>query len=499
MPVAGGPNITKTGILLEVDAANASSYSSGSSTWVNVFRPGTNNGTINGTIGFNSTDSYGALTFPGTASSFVDFGNVGDLSSAWSFQVAVKPAPSASGVYTILSYTSGSGTGSLTFELDYSSSTQTAVLMAFSSGSGAARAVHTITGSVPTGSWSIINASYGSSLLALNINGIPTSFANTTGSTVGYSANNRLYLGGTFGTTSSFYSGSLASFFSYTSDIPGAQLINNYNAFATRFGRPPSTLNAIITDPDAYNFIDVVGIADATQQVAINSLVVGLKVNNLWGKMVAIYPFAGGTATSHKYNLKNINLYPVIWNGAVTHNSTGSFTNSTGYGNTGIIIRDILTNISSSAHISAYSNGQGVIPSYVNGFMGDTDGFTPTFGISISVEQQNEKRLRAGVFGSVTDNFYSGTIARGFFAVTRNSTTNVSSYVINPTDGVDVVSTTISFTSATSTPIWLLRDPSRTGGNIMSFATIGEGLTTGEMTTLYTLVQAYQTALGRNI
>ena len=185
MPVAGGPKITKTGILLEVDAANASSYASGSSTWVNVFNPGTRNGTINGSVGFDADDSKGALTFPGTASSYADFGNIGDLSVSWSFQVAVKPAPSASGNYTILSYASGSDTGSWTYKLDYSSSNQSAVLSVFSSGSGAARAVHQVTGSVPTGSWSIINASYGNSLLSMYVNGQPVKFFDTTGSTAG--------------------------------------------------------------------------------------------------------------------------------------------------------------------------------------------------------------------------------------------------------------------------------------------------------------------------
>jgi hypothetical protein len=85
MPVAGGPKITKTGILLEVDAANGSSYTSGSSTWINVFNQGTNNGTINGTVGFDPDDSKGALTFPGTASTFVDFGNIGNLISIMVF------------------------------------------------------------------------------------------------------------------------------------------------------------------------------------------------------------------------------------------------------------------------------------------------------------------------------------------------------------------------------------------------------------------------------
>src|SRR5210317_2148567 len=149
MPVAGGPKITKTGILLEVDAANASSYTSGSSTWVNVFNPGTRNGTINGTVGFDADDSKGALTFPGTASSYADFGNIGDLSVSWSFQVAVKPAPSASGNYTILSYASGSDTGSWTYKLDYSSSNQSAVLSVYSE-NGSTQIVHQVTGSVPT-------------------------------------------------------------------------------------------------------------------------------------------------------------------------------------------------------------------------------------------------------------------------------------------------------------------------------------------------------------
>jgi hypothetical protein len=172
MPVAGGPKITKTGILLEVDAANGSSYASGSSTWINVFNQGTNNGTINGTVGFDPDDSKGALTFPGTASTFVDFGNIGNLSSVWSFQVAVKPAPSASGNYTILSYASGSDTGSITYKLDYSSSNQSAVLSAYSA-TGSTQIVYTITGSVPTGSWSIINASYGSNVMAMYVNGSP--------------------------------------------------------------------------------------------------------------------------------------------------------------------------------------------------------------------------------------------------------------------------------------------------------------------------------------
>ena len=35
-----------------------------------------------------------------------------------------------------------------------------------------------------------------------------------------------------------------------------------------------------------------------------NEFVKELKNNNLWSKMMAIYPMVGGTATSNKFNLK---------------------------------------------------------------------------------------------------------------------------------------------------------------------------------------------------
>jgi hypothetical protein len=495
MPVAGGPFIQKTGILLEVDAADKTSYSGTGTTWINQIRPGTFNGTLNN-VSFNSSDANGALVFTGS-NTFVDFGNLGSsVTSSFSFQVAFKPAPTASGQpYTILSYASASATSSYTFKLDYTSSNQTVVLTTFSN-TGSQNIVYALSASVASGSWNIVHGTYGSSLAALYVNGLGQAYVETTGSVVGYNASNRLYAGASFGLTSSFYTGSMGNIIVNNADLDGLTVNKNYNALASRFNLP--VRRPTVTDADAFAFVETVGLNE-TQAAAINTLVLGLKSNNLWTKMVAIYPFIGGTATAHKYNLKNINLYPVIWNGAVTHNSSGSFSTTGGYGNTQIVARDTLTNISSSAHISAYSPGDGGSISYVNGFMGDRDVSNSSTGITISIQYANTKQVRAGAFGAVTDNNYLGDIGRGFFAVTRNSATNVSSYAINPTDGVDVASSTVAFTSATSVPIWLLRDPSRTSSDIMSFATIGDGLTTEEMTALYTLVQAYQTTLGRQV
>jgi hypothetical protein len=81
-------------------------------------------------------------------------------------------------------------------------------------------------------------------------------------------------------------------------------------------------------DPDAQAFITAAGITDPTQQNAINNLVIGLKADNLWTEMNAIYPFVGGTATQHKYNLKDprdLNAaYRLTFGGGWVHNQNGA-------------------------------------------------------------------------------------------------------------------------------------------------------------------------------
>jgi len=488
MPVAGGPKITKTGILLEVDAANASSYTSGSSTWVNVFNPGTRNGTINGTLGFNQDDSKGALTFPGTASSYVDFGNIGDLSVSWSFQVAVKPAPSASGNYTILSYASGSNTGSWTYKLDYSSSNQSAVLSVFST-TGSARIVHQVTGSVPTGSWSIINASYGNTVVGMYVNGQPTGYAVTTGSTAGYNANNRLYLGGTYGLDSGFYTGSMASFFSYNTDVPNTQLVQNYNAYGTRFGLRPSILFPASVDPDAFRFIEVANIIDQTQITAINNLVAGLKANSLWDKMQVIYPFVGGTAYAHKWNLKNPAdtdaAFRIQYFGAVNHSNDG-VTSTGGYINT--YFNPTFLEQSSSFHYSLY-----IYSATLSSNAGILEGGTATV-------------YRPSVFGTMQVSNYQTSVFNpgqvnipGFIVNTRTDASIATLYRYLTTG--NFTNTNSSAFSSNTNNIYLLGGPASqpyTTG-ILNFASLGPGLTADESSTLNTVVRNFNIALSRNV
>jgi hypothetical protein len=92
---------------------------------------------------------------------------------------------------------------------------------------------------------------------------------------------------------------------------------------------------------DAVAFIAAVeGGGDAlttTQENAITQLVADLKANNLWTKIVAIYPIVGGTASAHKWNLKSPGTYSLTFFNSPTHSATGFVTNGTNqYAETGI-------------------------------------------------------------------------------------------------------------------------------------------------------------------
>ena len=86
-------------------------------------------------------------------------------------------------------------------------------------------------------------------------------------------------------------------------------------------------------DADALAFLSAAGITDATITSAICTLVTTMKADGTWAKMSAIYPFVGGTATTHKYNLKNpadTNVaFRLSFVGGWTHSGNGALPNAT--------------------------------------------------------------------------------------------------------------------------------------------------------------------------
>lgn len=90
-------------------------------------------------------------------------------------------------------------------------------------------------------------------------------------------------------------------------------------------------------DPDAEAFLIAISNTDSVIESAIDKLFKGLKSNGIYSKMLAFYPFVGGTANSHKFNMVNPvdsdAAFRLTFTGTWTHNSNGALPSSS-YANT---------------------------------------------------------------------------------------------------------------------------------------------------------------------
>jgi hypothetical protein len=243
-------------------------------------------------------------------------------------------------------------------------------------------------------------------------------------------------------------------------------------------------------DPDAAAFLTAAGITDPTQQSAVNTLVVSLKSDGIWTKMSALYPFVGGSAASHKYNLKDprdLNAaYRLVFSGGWTHSSTGALPNGTNAFADTFLNNNVLAQ--NNNHISGYSRTDSntastIIASWNSGF-----------GTSIYPRQFNAFYFNNN---SPTQSNVLNTDSRGFFLNTRRNATQILSQK-NTTQNTILNSSTTHIT--TSFKI------SRTGDFIgeysnreLALISIGDGLSDTDSLNLYNSVQTFNTTLGRSV
>jgi hypothetical protein len=261
-------------------------------------------------------------------------------------------------------------------------------------------------------------------------------------------------------------------------------------------------------DADALDFINVAVITDSTQQSAINTLVLGLKNFGLWTKMKAIYPFIGGLASSHKWNLKDARdldaAYRLYFYGGIVHNSNGILTDGlSAYADTFLNPSTVFADFKNNSHLSVYTKIQNPTGSGWDIGVGNSSTGDPLFALAIKRPTWSTYTNPIIYdFGNYSGNGRLITTyndARGFWI---GSTTSSNSHVLYR-NGVSLVTSSniasgsitnltmnIGRLNTTSTPYYYL-------DNQYAFATIGDGLTVTEAGNLYTLVQEYQTTLGR--
>jgi hypothetical protein len=250
-------------------------------------------------------------------------------------------------------------------------------------------------------------------------------------------------------------------------------------------------------DPDAQAFITAAAITNPTQQAAINTLVVDLKGYSIWTKMKALYPIVGGTASQHKFNLKDPRdldaAFRLVFNGGWTHSSTGALPNGTN------AFAD--TKLNPQNNIGGFSIGFGVyIPTAHTNISGHgswqtTDG-TKRSNL-LQFQAFNYSQITTGTTSAIGAGFLSGFIIGSRVNSTSNKIYN-NGVLLN----TNTTNETVSLPDANTFSFSYINGSGANtnyGANQLRLGFISTGLTDTEAANFRTAVQAFQTTLGRQV
>jgi hypothetical protein len=224
------------------------------------------------------------------------------------------------------------------------------------------------------------------------------------------------------------------------------------------------------------------------------TLFTSLVSNNLWDKLSVFYPIVGGTSASTAVNGKNPGTNNMSWNGGVSFTAnevSGNGTNA--YGNTNFNITALTLN---SVHISNYSRTS---PSRSNIDMG----IAIAGGDAFQIYNYETTATGIKVVRSNADGYSTGAVAngQGLFTATRTGST-IETAFRNATRTINASKTS---TALSNENMFVM---ARNGGsgvagafNARGYAwfSVGYGLSDVDVSNYYTIIQAFQTALSRQV
>lgn len=247
------------------------------------------------------------------------------------------------------------------------------------------------------------------------------------------------------------------------------------------------------TDATAYTTASL----NTTYQYAINDLFKGLKDNSLYTKLQAFYPFLGTTAAQHKWNGKNPldtnAAFRLTFTGAATFSNNGYQLNGSSYAN---------TYFTPSANQNVNSNGLTLVCGTNNSAFSadvvDIGSFNSvTQSELISPKNNNSNYNKISRVNSNQVNYSGGNESRGILTVVKQSSTVTDMFW----NGAQVSTGNSGGTLPTiNIYIGCLNLSGTTYGNSnqrIQFTAIHEGLSDAEVATLHTIIDTFETAIGR--
>jgi hypothetical protein len=262
----------------------------------------------------------------------------------------------------------------------------------------------------------------------------------------------------------------------------------------------PSSTPPPAFDADAATFLAAVinsgGTVDATMSAATDTLFVGLKADGIYNKLTRMYPFIGGVDGSNRINALNPTVKNITFNGGWTHNASGSTPNgTTGYGTIGIIGAGGDALIGNNYHHSIYIGAAKTSANF-------------EYDLGATIDPSLESILES------TDYRYSRVSRADNAQEYQQPPSAVTGFFANSSDNPDFIlqirttqtSRSFGIGSWVIPSINLLLGARNDNGSIMqystkqySFLTIGERLSSTELSNLESRINTFQTSLSRNV
>jgi hypothetical protein len=256
---------------------------------------------------------------------------------------------------------------------------------------------------------------------------------------------------------------------------------------------------------EANTYLYSTQITGTTQVSAINTLINGLKANNLWAKMKAVYPFVtdktlqADMAAQMKFNLVNPQdtdaAFRLAFSGGWTYSTNGAFTNGVNaYADTKLNPLSTLSTSYPSFGVywrNTFNAGQ----TNIMGVCNTTTVNRLDLGFDVGVT------VPFVATSSNSSDLGTGTLNTGYICATRQGISTSKMF----RNGAALINGTQTFNGNPNFNFYLAaRNEGGTtayysNNQQIAFAHIGNGLSDAEALALYNLIQEFQTTLSRNV
>ena len=285
-----------------------------------------------------------------------------------------------------------------------------------------------------------------------------------------------------------------------------SELSNTVNVSTSNYDTNASSPTA---ESEAY--ITAATIVDSTQQEAVRKMCFQLMNQGyLWGKIQAFYPFLGTTSAQHKWNAKNPldtnAAFRLQFFGGGTHSNLGYQCNGTNaYANT-FFVPSANTSVENSG-ITLVSGTNNPAPNN-NTLDFGSEQTTPFPGFELSLRRRNGTVASDELVGFIGT--YTNASQNGVVRITdsdiRGATTFVSTSLSNrklfQNGQLLITDTKITTNQLPTIPAYIgclnnQGSPFGYSNQRIQFTAIHQGLTDVEVVALHTIIDNFETAIGR--